>query len=851
MMLDLASFGDDKFHAKSWVNAACKARHPDDSLDKYLGDLEMKLQLMAENIAASLEDQSAQALLRVPRASRDVFRVRDDALSLRSTVSAVLHKLQQAEGTSAESVAALARVDTVKQRMEAAHETLQDAAGLAKLSASVEDVFASGNLPQAAETLAQMRRCLAVVGEVPEFANVKRQLEGLEDRLEGMVQPRLADALTQRKVESTQGLRDILITVGRYKSLEQHYTRVRMRPLKRMWEDFEAAKAGIPLAKPAATDNTMGGDRRPATMSSSANGSTTSFAEWLPRYYDEVLLVLEQELKWCMVAFPEDYKLLVPRLLIETMNSISASFVTRIDTFTSEATAASRALGRAQVPGGEVSGEGNGRFSTLGLLIGLHSVSEAFSKNVLHLLSAIDVAELARVLQAIYQPFEGYKQRYGELERIQLLGELSALDLRGAVSRGFGQRGVELSETVRRMEASIPEITLALEAAVERCMSFTGGVEAESLLRTLDEVILHYLASLLDILKSLRSICGVDRFLDFLGSSDATNVKKDAGLLEGTVKKEGGAAASDVVPEEEEWSIVQGALQLLTVAEGLSSRSAVFEASLRATLSRLGTSLQPSRALTSPMSSLPFTASENEESDDTYAGPMGLDIAILRLVNSPEKAKRLAGLLEQVKDPQFHALPHTSQRVAAFTEAVNELVYEVLMSKVRIKLSDMAREAVWNEQEKENLFNLPSFSAYASEYVTSIGEYLLTLPQQLLPLAGSGSPEGVDESSDDAQYFATEWMFKVAEGAIAVYIEQIRGIQALSERGAQQLSADIEYLINVLTALSMPTPPVLHTFQVCVSSPRSKLAELAEQEGIDNATFRLVCKMRQVKLESA
>jgi hypothetical protein len=48
--------------------------------------------------------------------------------------------------------------------------------------------------------------------------------------------------------------------------------------------------------------------------------------------------------------------------------------------------------------------------------------------------------------------------RYGELERIQLLGELSALDLRGAVSRGFGQRGVELSETVRRMEASIPEI---------------------------------------------------------------------------------------------------------------------------------------------------------------------------------------------------------------------------------------------------------------------------------------------------------------------------------------------------------------------------------------------------------
>lgn len=114
----------------------------------------------------------------------------------------------QAEGTSAESIAALARIDTVKRRMEAAYATLQvwffpfivfiwfrwvwkcnilifylnikisalhfynfvwneqDAAGLTQLSASVEDVFASGDLPRAAETLATMRHCLSAVGEV-------------------------------------------------------------------------------------------------------------------------------------------------------------------------------------------------------------------------------------------------------------------------------------------------------------------------------------------------------------------------------------------------------------------------------------------------------------------------------------------------------------------------------------------------------------------------------------------------------------------------------------------------------------------------------------------------------------
>lgn len=88
-------------------------------------------------------------------------------------------------------------------------------------------------------------------------------------------------------------------------------------------------------------------------------------------------------------------------------------------------------------------------------------------------------------------------------------------------------------------------------------------------------------------------------------------------------------------------------------------------------------------------------------------------------------------------------------------EEVNDLVYEVLISKVRSKLTDVARMPVWSAEEEDNSFDLPSFSAYPLPYVTSIGEYLFTLPQQLEPLA-SGT---ADENADEAQY--TEWMFKV------------------------------------------------------------------------------------------
>lgn len=113
----------------------------------------------------------------------------------------------------------------------------------------------------------------------------------------------------------------------------------------------------------------------------------------------------------------------------------------------------------------------------------------------------------------------------------------------------------------------------------------------------------------------------------------------------------------------------------------------------------------------------------------------------------------------QSKDPRFHALPHASQRVAAFADAVNELVYNVLISKVRQRLSDVSRLPIWSSVEEQSAFHLPTFSAYPQSYVTSVGEYLLTLPQQLEPLAEGISTS--DANNDEAQFFATEWMFKV------------------------------------------------------------------------------------------
>jgi len=220
--------------------------------------------------------------------------------------------------------------------------------------------------------------------------------------------------------------------------------------------------------------------------------------------------------------------------------------------------------------------------------------------------------------------------RYGQMEGAILSSEIEGIDIRGAVIRGVGAQGVELSETVRRMEESIPQVVILLEAAAERCISFTGGSEADELILALDDIMLKYISTLQETLKSLRTVCGVDYGGDGTGKKDENQ----------------NARRVDLISNEEEWSMVQGALQILTVADSLTSRSSVFEASLRGTLARLSTTLSFSAFGSSTDQNQIIHGNEYEE--PSFGGRASLDMATLRLVNVPEKARKLFSLLNQV-----------------------------------------------------------------------------------------------------------------------------------------------------------------------------------------------------------
>ena len=87
-------------------------------------------------------------------------------------------------------------------------------------------------------------------------------------------------------------MRGILIRIGRFKSLELHYTKVHLKPIKKLWEDFDLKQRANKLA------NEKFEVERPSSGNEFQSSSPISFSSWLPSFYDELFLYLEQEWKW-------------------------------------------------------------------------------------------------------------------------------------------------------------------------------------------------------------------------------------------------------------------------------------------------------------------------------------------------------------------------------------------------------------------------------------------------------------------------------------------------------------------------------------------------------------------------
>eukprot|EP00793_Prasinoderma_coloniale_P000101 PRCOL_00005609-RA len=508
MEAGMASFSAERFDPVDFVNRACASCPPEEAVDKYLSELEMKLQLMAEDASAALEDDSAAALARVPRAARESGRLRDESVSLRAKASALSERLGESVEKSAACVSRLAAVGAIRERMEDARGTLAEAAGLSELLVTIDPVLASGDAPAAAAALSQMRRAIGAVVDVPQFADARQRLAQHEDRLEAIVSPQLSDAIAARDAEATKAARGVLESIGRGDVAERLYVKARLAPALEVWASFGAA-------------------------------DSQSFCDWLPAFYEALLAAIDEDAMWVEAALPGQRAALVPRIVCEGMEAVSAQFATRISKAAEAALAANK--------------------PAVDELVSLRARTHQFAEALLPRLKGCAPEAVDRALCAVDSPYLLSLEGYAPAESEQLQAELRRANsgasgaVAGALASGVSSSG--FGEAVAALEASVGEMAAALERSIRRCVVATGLSEADESVKVADRVGAAFVAGMMDQLASLRTACAP------YGVQQAQQAGKSKAAMQ--------PAAADEAAFE---ALVQGALALLSASSAIASR---------------------------------------------------------------------------------------------------------------------------------------------------------------------------------------------------------------------------------------------------------------------------------------
>lgn len=177
-----------------------------------------------------------------------------------------------------------------------------------------------------------------------------------------------------------------------------------------------------------------------------------------------------------------------------------------------------------------------------------------------------------------------------------------------------------------------------------------------------------------------------------------------------------------------------------------------------------------------------------------------------------------------------------------------EEIHDTTLASVFIPIENHLKTI--EPSENFNDQDLPEFSYAPQEYITQIGQYLLTLPQHLEPLLLSPVPtlkvalEICDQKYTQNVPSADILLSLIVEECCALYQEQISDICSITNSGAKQLATDVEYLGSVLEELGLNLGVYLQQMIILLRAlPENYLALSA---GCDPKLVTAVRQMRNI-----
>ncbi|XP_025115675.1 conserved oligomeric Golgi complex subunit 7-like [Pomacea canaliculata] len=422
----------------------------------------------------------------------------------------------------------------------------------------------------------------------------------------------------------------------------------------------------------------------------------------------------------------------------------------------------------------------------LDALVELKQGSDRFAKSIETAVeayltdTAAEASSLERLLQAVYQPYRPYLVKYKVFEEVALSKALDNVRLDHE----------EVFDTVQLLSESVNKIFSAANMSNDRCRKLSNGCCYRALLEAYKTFFASYTREFRRVLVNIREKC----------RAGGTN-------------------------EVEDWSHFQHSLRIIQTCGCLLMSMQDLDKQLITTiLQTLAPLLQSwdySRKHISRIQTLSFQASLFLSSEDERE-------ALVAFVKKLEDGDTPSVLTEVMTD------------LGRLSEDVHKFAFEIVFAQLKNYLSNVSTMEVWTSQSSGGALtsDLPTFSMAPQEYITKIGQYLMTLPQHLEPFTIQDSPAltialrhsklPYTSEQEPPEHLADLWLESVARGTMHVFGEEMLKIPQLTSHGTKQLITDLEYLTNVLDDLGLQTSETLTQIDALLRARPEEFSERAE-----------------------
>ncbi|KAM9773928.1 conserved oligomeric Golgi complex subunit 7 [Syngnathus typhle] len=521
----------------------------------------------------------------------------------------------------------------------------------------------------------------------------------------------------------------------------------------------------------------------------------------LSEFYDTLLSTRHAQLQWCSQVFKNPHEV-VTVLLIQTLGAMVPSIPMCLSTAMDQAAQDER----------------------LDTLLELNHTTLTFGRNLEAAmtphLGENNLLKVTELVCALYDPYKAYQLQYGELEENHLLIQISAVPL---------EHG-EIIDCVEELKHSVGKMFGLASGAVDRCVKLTDGLGVCGLLKALKALFTKYVSDFSTTLQSIRKKCK----LEDTPTSSAF---------------------------QEDWTSFQNSVRIIATCGELLRQCGAFEQQLSNKI--MGTAGKYLSESYSPRSLAGIQEASGGERKGATKNPWQ-DYNYLQRGSVAEynSLMEVLYLLKEKGAGNSNLLAEPRAALTRLNQQAHQLAFDSVFLQIKHQLSPVAKmESQESAGLGENFTeDLPTFSLSPQEYITNIGQYLMSLPLHLEPFVTQEDPalelalhagklpfppeqgDDLPELDNTADY----WLGSIARATMQTYCEAILLIPRLSAHSTKQLATDIDYLSNVMDALGLQPSRSLQQIvtllrakpddyrQTAKQLPRRLVANIAALRSIDH-----------------